>query len=102
MIKFVVSCREQYQGLLSLLKTGKGVTTLEKGSHSVATAFRVSSGYDTAIFKYLNGGNETGFFRESIDGSYPLRYGGKPHQKGIYYGDPGLIFEKLHGKRDII
>jgi len=94
----VVSCREQYQGLLSLLKTGKGVTTLEERKSYAATAFRVSSGYDTAIFKYLNGGNETGFFRESIDGSYPLRYGENPHQKGIYYGDPGLIFEKLHGK----
>ncbi len=26
------------------------------------------------------------------------RYGENPHQKGIFFGDTGQIFEKLHGK----
>ncbi len=37
-------------------------------------------------------------FRESINESYPLRYGENPHQKGIFYGNPDQLFEKLHGK----
>ncbi|MDY0097859.1 MAG: bifunctional phosphoribosylaminoimidazolecarboxamide formyltransferase/IMP cyclohydrolase [Bacteroidales bacterium] len=94
----VVSGRDQYPDLLSLLKTGRGVTTLEERKSYAASAFSVSSGYDTAIFKYFTGGAETGCFRESLDGSYPLRYGENPHQKGVYYGDPGQVFEKLHGK----
>ena len=63
-----------------------------------AKAFQTSSHYDTAIFRYFN--REAGIhaFRESIDTSYPLRYGENPHQKGIFYGDPELIFDKLHGK----
>ena len=27
-----------------------------------------------------------------------MRYGENPHQKGIFYGEPDLIFDKLHGK----
>ena len=37
-------------------------------------------------------------FRESINDSYPLRYGENPHQKGVFYGNPDQLFEKLHGK----
>lgn len=94
----VVSGRDQYPGLLSLLKTGRGITTVDERRLYAASAFRISSGYDTAIFKYFTRGTESGAFRESIDESYPLRYGENPHQKGIYFGDPGQIFDKLHGK----
>ena len=38
------------------------------------------------------------FSETSINQSYPLRYGENPHQKGIFFGDPELLFEKLHGK----
>jgi phosphoribosylaminoimidazolecarboxamide formyltransferase / IMP cyclohydrolase len=94
----VISGREQYQGLLKILQEGEGRTTLAERRLYAAMAFQASSNYDTAIFSYFN--REAGItaFRESIDSSYPLRYGENPHQKGVYYGDPGLIFEKLHGK----
>jgi phosphoribosylaminoimidazolecarboxamide formyltransferase/IMP cyclohydrolase len=94
----VVSGREQYPGLLDLLKTGKGVTTIQQRRHYAAEAFKTSSNYDTAIFKYFNGNEQIPVFRESINASYLLRYGENPHQKGIFYGDPEQLFEKLHGR----
>jgi phosphoribosylaminoimidazolecarboxamide formyltransferase/IMP cyclohydrolase len=94
----VVSGREQYPDLLALLKEKKGVTTLQERKLYAAKAFKTSSNYDTAIFRYFN--REAGIpaFRESIDTAYPLRYGENPHQKGIFFGDPDKIFDKLHGK----
>jgi phosphoribosylaminoimidazolecarboxamide formyltransferase / IMP cyclohydrolase len=94
----IVSDREQYPALLSLLREKKGLTTLQERRFFAAEAFKTSSNYDTAIFKYFN--REAGItaFRESINDSYQLRYGENPHQKGIFYGDPDQLFEKLHGK----
>jgi phosphoribosylaminoimidazolecarboxamide formyltransferase/IMP cyclohydrolase len=94
----VISGREQYPGLLNLLKEKKGITSLHDRRYHAAEAFRTSSNYDTAIFKYFNRQEEIPVFRESIDISYRLRYGENPHQKGIFFGDPDQLFEKLHGK----
>ena len=94
----IISGREQYPGLLSILTEKKGFTSLDDRRHYAARAFQTSSHYDTAIFRYFNRVEEINVFRESIDMSYPLRYGENPHQKGVFYGNPDLIFEKLHGK----
>ncbi len=94
----VVSGREQYPALLSLLKEKNGVTDLRQRRHYAAEAFKTSSRYDTAIFSYFNREAGLQVFRESIDDSYPLRYGENPHQKGLFFGDPGKLFDKLHGK----
>jgi phosphoribosylaminoimidazolecarboxamide formyltransferase / IMP cyclohydrolase len=94
----IISGREQYAGLLYILSEKKGLTSLSERRHYAAKAFQTSSHYDSAIFKYFNRKEDITAFRESIDISYPLRYGENPHQKGIFYGDPGQIFEKLHGK----
>jgi phosphoribosylaminoimidazolecarboxamide formyltransferase/IMP cyclohydrolase len=94
----IVSGREQYPALLSLLNEKNGVTSLEDRRLYAANAFRTSSDYDTAIFNYFNRKEGITAFRESIDASYPLRYGENPHQKGIFYGNPEEIFDKLHGK----
>jgi phosphoribosylaminoimidazolecarboxamide formyltransferase / IMP cyclohydrolase len=94
----IVSGRDQYPGLLELLIEKKGVTSVSERRYYAAKAFQTSSHYDTAIFKYFNREAAIPAFRESIDSSYPLRYGENPHQKGIFFGDPGLIFDKLHGK----
>lgn len=94
----VVSSRTQYNELLELLEEKKGTTTLEDRKKFAAKAFSVSSHYDTAIFKYFNSDQQLLQFREShLHGSL-LRYGENPHQKGIFYGDLELVFEKLHGK----
>jgi phosphoribosylaminoimidazolecarboxamide formyltransferase / IMP cyclohydrolase len=94
----VISGREQYSGLLAILTEKKGFTSLDDRRLYAARAFQTSSHYDTAIFRYFNREAGIQVFRESIDRSYPLRYGENPHQKGIFYGDPNLIFDKLHGK----
>ncbi len=94
----VVSGREQYPELLKLLEEKKGVTTLQERRFYAAEAFKTSSNYDTAIFKYFNREAGIPVFRESINASYPLRYGENPHQKGIFFGEPARIFDKLHGK----
>lgn len=94
----VVSGREQYQRLQALLKEKKGTTSLEDRKYYAAEAFRTSSNYDTAIFRYFNRSARIEAFRESINTSYPLRYGENPHQKGIFFGDPGRLLDKLHGR----
>jgi phosphoribosylaminoimidazolecarboxamide formyltransferase/IMP cyclohydrolase len=94
----IVSGREQYTELLSLLSEKRGVTSLSDRRLYATKAFLTSSHYDTTIFKYFNRQAEIPVFRESINASYPLRYGENPHQKGIFYGDPTLLFDKLHGK----
>lgn len=94
----IVSGREQYPGFVNLLKEKQGVTSLEDRKFYAAMAFKTSSNYDTAIFGYFNREARLPVFRESIDQAYPLRYGENPHQKGVFFGDPGHIFEKLHGK----
>jgi len=94
----IVSGRQQYPELNKLLSEKKGNTSIAERRHFAAKAFQTSSHYDTAIFNYFNRASEIPAFRESINIAYPLRYGENPHQKGVFYGDPGLIFDKLHGK----
>lgn len=94
----VVSASEQYPHLLNLLREKKGITSLEDRKYYAAEAFKTTSHYDSVIFRYFNRDAGIEVFRESINTSYKLRYGENPHQKGIYYGDPGRLFDKLHGK----
>jgi phosphoribosylaminoimidazolecarboxamide formyltransferase/IMP cyclohydrolase len=94
----IVSGRDQYGSLYTLLKRGEGISTLQERRHFAAEAFKVSSNYDTAIFKYFNRDERIETFRESINNIYHLRYGENPHQKGIFFGDPDQLFDKLHGK----
>lgn len=94
----IISGREQYADLLSILAGKKGITSLSERREFAAKAFMTSSHYDSAIFKYFNRSAALPVFRESINLSYPLRYGENPHQKGIFFGDPGEVFSKLHGK----
>jgi phosphoribosylaminoimidazolecarboxamide formyltransferase / IMP cyclohydrolase len=94
----VVSGREQYESLSALLKNKSGMTSLDDRKYYAAEAFKTSSNYDTAIFRYFNRNAGIEVFRESINASYPLRYGENPHQKGIFFGDQDKLFDKLHGK----
>jgi len=94
----IVSGRDQYPDLLKLLKENKGISSIGERRQFAAMAFKTSSGYDTAIFKYFNREAAIPVFRECIDEHYALRYGENPHQKGIFFGDPDQLFEKLHGK----
>ena len=62
-----------------------------------ATAFNVSSHYDTAIYNYFKS-DESASLKQSIRKSKPLRYGENPHQKGTFYGELDEVFTKLNGK----
>ena len=94
----IISNRGQYRGLLDLLHSKNGVTSLADRKRYAAEAFMTSSGYDTAIFNYFNESEQLPVFRSAIDVHYELRYGENPHQKGVFYGDIDKLFEKLHGK----
>jgi phosphoribosylaminoimidazolecarboxamide formyltransferase / IMP cyclohydrolase len=94
----IVSEREQYAGFLSLLEQRNGTTSPDIRRHYAAEAFKTTSNYDTAIFRYFNRNEGIDAFRESINTSHNLRYGENPHQKGIFYGDLEQIFDKMHGK----
>lgn len=94
----VISDRSQYSRLINLLKEKKGITSLSDRRHFAAEAFLRSSHYDSMIFRYFNEKEKIPVFRESINSSYPLRYGENPHQMGIFYGEIANMFDKLHGK----
>ncbi len=94
----VVPSAGQYEAFLTLLKNGKGETSLEERRHFAALAFQVSSHYDTAIFNYFNRFVQLDVFKESFSRSEPLRYGENPHQQGVFYGNLNEVFTQLHGK----
>lgn len=94
----IISHRDQYKRLYELLTEKKGFTSIDERRRFAAEAFMVSSHYDTEIFRYFNRNEAIQVFRESINISGQLRYGENPHQKGVFYGDTGQLFEKLHGK----
>jgi phosphoribosylaminoimidazolecarboxamide formyltransferase/IMP cyclohydrolase len=94
----IISNREQYSDFVALLNEKRGITSLEDRRLYATKAFQTSSHYDSSIFNFFNKKEGLQAFRESIDQSYPLRYGENPHQKGVFYGDPLQLFDKLHGK----
>ncbi|MGE5425102.1 MAG: bifunctional phosphoribosylaminoimidazolecarboxamide formyltransferase/IMP cyclohydrolase [Syntrophothermus sp.] len=94
----IVASSAQYDPLIELLQQKCGMCSLEDRKYFAAQAFNVSSHYDTRIFQYFNRDNKIPAFKESIQQSYPLRYGENPHQQGLFYGDIEEVFTQLHGK----
>ncbi len=94
----IISSRNQYDALLQILDRNEGVITEEERYRFALEAFNLTSHYDTAIFNWFNRRNDVAAFKQSILTGHQLRYGENPHQKGLFYGEPGLIFEHLHGK----
>ncbi|MBR6757104.1 MAG: bifunctional phosphoribosylaminoimidazolecarboxamide formyltransferase/IMP cyclohydrolase [Bacteroidaceae bacterium] len=93
----IVASKGQYGILLDILRRSGATTTLAERRLLAREAFAVSSGYDSAIFNYFDGG-EGSTFRAAVNGCKSLRYGENPHQKGAFYGDFDAMFEQLHGK----
>lgn len=93
----IVPSKNDYKNLLNILKKGKGQSTLEQRKALAASAFNVSSHYDTAIFNYFNGDNSIAF-KQSVQNAKVLRYGENPHQKGVFYGNLEEMFEQFSGK----
>ncbi len=93
----IVPSKNQYQNLIDLLIDKEGVTSEEERKQFALSAFNVSSHYDSEIFKYFDGDNQSAL-KVSEPSSQVLRYGENPHQKGAFFGDLDQMFEKLHGK----
>ncbi len=93
----IIPSFNQYDDLINILKGKKGYSNLEDRKYFATHAFNISSHYDTAIFNYFNEDKED-IFKKSIIASRVLRYGENPHQKGVFYGELGDVFEQLHGK----
>ena len=94
----IVSSRNDYASLYNLLESKNGASDITDRKQFAAKAFGMSSHYDTAIFNYFNQTEQLPIFRESINESYPLRYGENPHQKGVFFGKINELFDKLNGK----
>ena len=93
----IISSRDQYGELSSLLEEKEGFTDLTDRRKFAGEAFAVSSHYDTAIYKYFNPSG-LAYLKFSGHSHRTLRYGENPHQKGRFYGDLDQLFEQLHGK----
>jgi len=94
----IVSSRNDYNDLLSLLEEKNGSTEMADRRKYAARAFAMSSHYDSAIFNYFNKEEKLPVFKASENNANILRYGENPHQQGVFYGDLHDVFEKLNGK----
>ena len=94
----VVPSRSEYQPILSILKEKDGFTDIADRKELARKAFKVSSHYDVAIYKYFNGDADNPEFKQSYHQAQALRYGENPHQSGVFYGDFDQMFDKLNGK----
>jgi phosphoribosylaminoimidazolecarboxamide formyltransferase/IMP cyclohydrolase len=91
----VIAAKKDYALLEQILKDQKGETSLDQRRTFAIKAFDVCTGYDLAISNYFN---QTEFANPFDKTKTVLRYGENPHQQGIFYGNTGEIFDKLHGK----
>ena len=94
----IVSSRNDYAGLLTLLEEKNGATDFSDRRNYAARAFAMSSHYDSAIFNYFNQEEKLPVFKASENKANVLRYGENPHQQGIFYGNLEDLFEKISGK----
>jgi phosphoribosylaminoimidazolecarboxamide formyltransferase/IMP cyclohydrolase len=93
----IVASKAQYKPLMTILEEKGAETSIQDRKWFAKEAFAVSSGYDSAIFNYFDGG-EGSVLRVAVDEGKSLRYGENPHQKALYYGDFEAMFEQLQGK----
>ena len=95
----IVSSRQQYPALTKLLEENQGTTNLVNRRDFAEAAFRNSSTYDQAIYRYFEGGSDAsgGFNKASME-RVSLRYGENPHQSAEFYGNLSRMLEQINGK----
>jgi len=80
----IVSSRDQYDTLYTLLNEKDGATSLEDRKEFARLAFAASSHYDSAIFNYFNQ-DKSEEARISVNNGHVLRYGENPHQAATFF-----------------
>ena len=93
----IVASQDQYEPLFEIISANGAQTSIEERRWFAKEAFAVSSHYDSAIFNYFDGQEESAF-RLSENNSKVLRYGENPHQRGVFFGKFDDMFEQLQGK----
>ncbi len=93
----IVASQDQYEPLFEMINASGATSSLEERRWFAKEAFAVSSHYDSAIFNYFDGKEESGF-RQSANNAKVLRYGENPHQRGVFFGKFEDMFEQLQGK----
>ena len=86
---------------MNLLKEKQGTSDIDDRRQFATEAFKVSSGYDSAIFRYFDNEDRSAL-RISLNETKQLRYGENPHQKGTFYGDFDEILNSCMVKRSHI
>ena len=96
----IVASKAQYAPLDEMLSKQGANSTIEDRMFFAKEAFKVSSGYDTAIFNYFDNCTDSApsALRIALDSKKHLRYGENPHQAGHYFGDFDKLFTQIHGK----
>ncbi len=96
----IVASKAQYAPLSEMLQRNGAKSTIADRLFFAKEAFKVSSGYDSAIFNYFDNVTESApsALRVAFDDQKPMRYGENPHQKGTFFGDFNSMFTQLHGK----
>jgi phosphoribosylaminoimidazolecarboxamide formyltransferase/IMP cyclohydrolase len=94
----IVSDRDQYDALLTLLTGSHGASSLDDRRRFAAEAFENTARYDTAIFNYFNRERIGQGLNINYSHGRPLRYGENPHQQGAFFGDLEALFDQLNGK----
>ena len=93
----IVASQDQYEPLFEIISANGAQTSIEERRWFAKEAFAVSSQYDSAIFNYFDGQDESAF-RLSENNAKVLRYGENPHQRGVFFGKFEDMFEQLQGK----
>lgn len=93
----VIAAKKDYAGLVELLQSQSGTTTIEQRKTYAAKAFEIVAHYDVAISRYFNPQPDA-FFQASVPDSRSLRYGENPHQHAMFFGNLHELFEQLNGK----
>jgi phosphoribosylaminoimidazolecarboxamide formyltransferase/IMP cyclohydrolase len=93
----IIASQDQYEPLLEIITANGSQTTLEERRWFAKEAFAVSSHYDSAIFNYFDGAEQSAF-RQTENSGKVLRYGENPHQGGVFFGKFEEMFEQLQGK----
>ena len=93
----IIASQDQYEPFLEIITSNGAQTSIEERRWFAKEAFAVSSHYDSAIFNYFDGHDESAF-RYSENNSKVLRYGENPHQRGFFFGKFEDLFEQLQGR----